>query len=165
MCRHIFIFIIIILPSLSIAQVRKQCFQLKISDDNVFTKVLQPPYYSGGRLTFESYLKYYSFSPFVADELLKSDSLYFDTARVQFVISRYGVMSDLFVSKGKSAEFKKEIYRMMKESSCSWNPGNADGRNVNVWVQIDFFFMLKRNANGSRQHNFIVKYYDYKSDD
>ena len=165
MYRLIFIFVIIILPFFLFGQKKKECFQLKIDNDNIFTKILQPPYFSGGKITFECYLKQYSFSPFIADEILKIDSFYYDTARVQFVISRYGVMSNLSVSKGKSGELKKEIYRMMKESACSWNPGNADGRNVNVWVQMDFFFMLKRNPDSSRQHEFVVKYYDYKTDD
>ena len=54
-------------------------------------------------------------------------------------------MSDLSVTKSKSDAFKKEMYRMIKVTACSWTPGNFSGRLVNGWVQMDFFFMLKRN--------------------
>jgi hypothetical protein len=101
----------------------------------------------------------------LADEVIVSDSVYYDTARVRFVISKYGVMSNLSVTKSKSEAFRREMYRMIKETACSWAPGNFSGRLVNGWVQMDFLFKIKRNPDSSRQHNFIVKYYDYKTDD
>lgn len=165
MYRLIFIFVIIILPFFLFGQKKKECFQSKIEDESVFTKVESPPYFIGGQGTFQCFLKQYSSFHLLADELLRKDSVYLDTARVRFIISRYGVMSDLSVTKSKSDAFKKEMYRMIKVTACSWTPGNFSGRLVNGWVQMDFFFMLKRNDDGFLQHNFIVKYYDYKTDD
>lgn len=161
----IYITVFIFHSSLFGQEIKKECFQLKTKHQNIFTKVLQPPLFIGGKHTFQCYIEQYWFSSFVADEILKNSSLYNDTARVCFIVSRYGVMSDLSVTKGRSDSFRKEIYRMIKETACSWSPGNADGRNVDAWIQMDLYFTLTRNEDGLRQKQLSVKYYDYKTND
>lgn len=146
-------------------QLKRECFEPAIHSENVFTKIEIPPFFTGGSNTFQCFLNNSGGFMILADELLGKDSIYFDTARVRFVISKYGVMSNLSVTKCHSEAYSKEVYRVMKLSACSWTPGNFSGRLVNGWVQLDLFFQLKRNKDYSVQRIISFKHYDYKDDE
>lgn len=146
-------------------QLKKVCFEAEVNSENVFTKIQILPSFIGGSNTFKCFLNSAGGFGFLADELLVNDSSYFDTARVRFVISKYGMMSNLSVTKCLSESFKKEVYRIIKATACSWTPGNFSGRYVNGWVQINLYFHLRRNQNSSVQYTFSFKSYNYKTDD
>lgn len=146
-------------------QLKKECFEPIINSESVFTKIEILPSFIGGSNTFKCFLNSSGGFIFLANELLNKDSVYFDTARVRFIISKYGVMSNLSVTKCLSESYSKEVYQVIKLSACSWTPGNFSGRNVNGWVQLDLFFHLKRNQDNSVQKTISFKQYDYKDDD
>lgn len=146
-------------------QLKKECFEAKINAENVFTKIEIPPSFIGGSNTFKCFLNSSSWLSILANELLIKDSVYYDTARVRFVISKFGVMSNLSVTKCLSESYRKEVYRIIKGSACGWIPGNFSGRNINGWVQMDLFFQLKRNLDSSVLKALSFKVYDYKTDD
>ncbi len=146
-------------------QLKKECFEPIINSENVFSKIQIPPSFIGGSNTFKCFLNSSGGFAFLASELLSKDSVYFDTARVRFIVSKYGVMSNLSVTKCLSESYCKEVYRVIKLSACSWTPGNFSGRYVNGWVQMDLFFHLKRNQDNSVQKTISFKHYDYKNDD
>jgi hypothetical protein len=146
-------------------QLKKECFETEINTENVFTKIQIIPSFIGGSNTFKCYLNSSSWLSILANELLIKDSVYYDTARVRFVISKYGVMSNLSVTKCLSESYRKEVYRIMKGSSCGWIPGNFSGRNINGWVEMDLFFHLKRYKDSSVQETLSFKQYDYKTDE
>lgn len=147
-------------PLVAQKQLKKECFEAKINAEYIFTKIETLPSFVGGSNTFKCFLNSSGGFSFLANELLIKDSVYFDTARVRLVISKYGVMSNLSVTKCLSESYRKEVYRIIKESACSWTPGSFSGRYVNGWVQIDLFFHLKRNQNSSVQYTFSIKQYD-----
>lgn len=146
-------------------QLKKECFEAEINAENLFTKIEIPPSFIGGSNTFNCFLNSSSWLSILANELLIKDSVYYDTARVRFVISKFGVMSNLSVTKCLSESYRKEVYRIIKGSACGWIPGNFSGRNINGWVQMDLFFQLKRNLDSSVQKTLSFKVYDYKTDD
>ncbi|RXK57599.1 hypothetical protein ESA94_20590 [Lacibacter luteus] len=146
-------------------QLKKECFEAEINSENVFTKIEIVPSFIGGSNTFKSYLNSSGGFGFLSNELLNKDSIYFDTARVRFIISKYGVMSNLSVTKCHSESYKKEVYQVIRGSACGWIPGNFSGRNINGWVQIDIYFQLKRCQDNSIQKTVSYKQYDYKTDD
>jgi hypothetical protein len=87
------------------------------------------------------------------------DTLFADTARIKFVMSKKGEISNILVSKAKTALFQAEILRLLRLSSCNWQIGSQGGRYVNGWAQFDVYFRLVR-MNGELRINVDYKQHD-----
>lgn len=85
-----------------------------------------------------------------------TDSAFVDTARVKFIMSKKGDISNISLSKAKSELFKTEVLRLLRLSSCNWQIGQGGGRRLNGWAQFDVYFRLVRR-NGE-----VIMNVDYK---
>ena len=94
--------------------------------------------------------------------LTQNERVYTDTARVKFIMSRDGIMSDLTVTLTQNQTFKEEIFNVIKKSSCSWHPGNF-GRNVDGWFQMDIYYFIDRGYNEVTS-KVGIKEYEYATD-
>lgn len=87
------------------------------------------------------------------------DSLFADTARVKFIMSKKGEISNISISKVKSELFRAEVLRLLRLSSCNWQIGENGSRRVNGWAQFDIYFRLARR-NGEVKMNVDFKQYE-----
>lgn len=91
--------------------------------------------------------------------LQPKDTLFADAARVKFVMSKKGEISNVAVSKTKNHLFQAEILRLLRLSSCNWQIGSQGGRYVNGWAQFDIYFRIVR-MNGELRINVDYKQHD-----
>lgn len=107
----------------------------------VFTRFTSEPSFKGNMKWFLT--KHLSIDVFL-HAMNISDTIFVDTARVQFVMSKKGEISNVSLSKTKSQIFQAEVMRLFRLSSCSWERGDQGGRYVNGWVQFEIYFQLTR---------------------
>lgn len=91
--------------------------------------------------------------------LSSKDTLFTDTARVKFVMSKKGEISNVIINKANSPLFQNEVLRLLKLSSCNWQIGSQGGRYVNGWAQFDIYFRLVRR-NGELKINVNYKQFE-----
>lgn len=87
------------------------------------------------------------------------DTLFSDTARIKFVLSKAGVISNISIGKVKNPLFQAEVLRLLRLSSCNWQIGQSGGRLVNAWVQYDIYYRIVRK-NGEVKMNLDYKQFD-----
>lgn len=127
--------------------------------EKVFTKMLYKPYFKGGRDSFANFLMTnISFQKLVGD-LSPDERLYTDTARIKFIVSKEGKLSDLLITLTKRKVFIDEINKVIRKSACNWEAGGTELL-VNGWIQFDICYLIDRRLNDVTI-NFKIKEYDY----
>ena len=141
----------------------KNCYSDKPFDkEKVFTKMQNKPYFKGGHDSLVNYLMTnISFQKLVSD-LSQNERTYNDTARVKFIVSINGGLSDLSVTLTKKKSFADEIVTVIKKSSCNWVAGGTE-RLLNGWFQFDIYYLIDRRYNEVTT-NVKIKEYDYATD-
>lgn len=121
------------------------CYSEKLSDkDKVLTGMLNNPHFKGGNDSLVNFLNTnISFEQLIND-FSKNDRFYGDTARIKFIVSKQGNLSNLSVKLAKKELFADEIERVIKKSSCNWIAGRTD-QLANGWVQFDIYFLVERS--------------------
>jgi hypothetical protein len=121
--------------------------------------MLHKPYFKGGHDSFINFLMTnISFQKLVSD-LSQNERVYNDTARIKFVVSKEGKLSDLAVTMTRKKVFSDEIIEVIKKSSCSWVAGGTE-RLLNGWIQFDIYYSIDRRLN-EVSINIRQKEYDY----
>lgn len=162
----ILIFIIGLLSTEIFAQTgiySADCYTDNFADTNkVFTRVENKPQFKGGDDAFLALLLTNFNSEKIVRRLHPNDRTFSDTARVVFIISKDSKISNLTVSLCKDTTFKQEVIRLIKNSSCSWKPGDF-GRYVTSWYQFDIYLNLERRRDeiGFR---IKIKHFDYRTE-
>jgi hypothetical protein len=139
------------------------CYTDNFSDTNkVFTRVENKPHFKGGDDAFLAFLLTHFNSEQIIRHLQPNERTFSDTARAVFIITKDSKVSNLTVSLCKDTTFKQEVIRLIKNSSCSWKPGDF-GRYVTSWYQLDIYLNLERRRDeiGFR---FKIKHFDYKTE-
>ena len=141
----------------------KSCYSDKpFAKENVFTKMQNKPYFKGGHDTLINFLMTnISFQKLVSD-LSQNERTYSDTARVKFIVSKNGGLSDLSVTLTKNRKFAAEIITAIKKSSCNWVAGGTE-RLLNGWFQFDIYYLIDRRYNEVTT-KVKIKEYDYATD-
>src|SRR5690606_14723496 len=106
-------------------------------------RVENKPQFKGGDDAFLAFLLTNFNSEQIVRRLHPNDRTFSDTARVVFIISKDSKISNLTVSLCNDTTFKQEVTRLIKNSSCSWKPGDF-GRYVTSWYQFDIYLNLER---------------------
>ena len=116
---------------------------IKSGNDKVFHVIQTNASFKRGNYYFKDFLiKYINHNKFIK-ELSKIQPSYSDTARVKFIISKHAIMSNLQIKGTKHEDFKSEIEKVLKQSSCFWFPGEYSGRKVDGWYQYDIFYFVE----------------------
>lgn len=125
----------------------KSCYSdIPFEKAKIFTKMLIKPYFKGGHDSFVNFLMAnISFQKLVSD-LSQNERTYDDTARIKFVVSKEGKLSDLSVTLTKKKIFQDEIVEVIKKSSCNWVAGGTE-RLLNGWIQFDIYYSIDRRLN------------------
>ncbi len=130
------------------------------SVENVFHKIQSNATFQGGPKYFRNFLiKNINHNIFIA-ELSNIHSSFSDTAKVKFVISKGAIMSNLQIKGTQNDNFKNEIEKVLKLSSCLWVPGEYSGRKVNGWYQTDIFYLIEL-INGELKIKIDYKWYPF----
>ena len=138
----------------------KSCYSDKLfNKEKVFTKMLHKPYFKGGHDSFVNFLMANINFQKLVDDLSQNERLYSDTARIKFIVSKDGILSDLSITLTKKKIFADEIARVIKKSSCNWVAGGTE-RLINGWIQFDVYYLIDRQLNEVTT-NVKVKEYDY----
>jgi hypothetical protein len=141
----------------------KNCYSDKpFNKEKAFTKMLHKPYFKGGHDSFVNFLMANISFQKLVDDLSQNERLYIDTARIKFIVSKGGVLSDLSIALTKKKIFADEIARVIKKSSCNWAAGGTE-RLLNGWIQFDIYYLIDRRLNEVTT-NVKVKEYDYADD-
>ncbi len=142
----------------------QNCYRDTFPDKTkVYTRMENKPQFKGGHDSLLNFLiTNISFQKLVSD-LTQNEMVYADTARVKFIISRDGILSDLSVTLTKNQIFKTEIFSVIKKSSCLWRPGNF-GRNIDGWLQLDIYYFITRRYNEVTSR-VVIKEYDFETND
>lgn len=135
------------------------CYVDSISEnENIFQLIEHSAQFKGGTNAFLNFLmEKISFKNIVA-HLNQNERVYADTARLKFIISKMGIMSNLSVTQTKKDIFSHEIVNVIKQSSCYWLPGTNGGRRSNSWVRLDIYYSIDRSQGGITTS---VKYKSY----
>lgn len=125
----------------------KTCYSDKLSNkDKVFTRMLNEPHFNGGNDSLVNFLSTnISFEKLISD-FSQDRGIYSDTARIKFIVSKRGSLSDLSVTLAKKKMFAGEIARVIKKSSCNWVAGRTE-QLANGWFQFDVYFLVERSNN------------------
>jgi hypothetical protein len=141
----------------------KNCYSDKAFDkEKVFTKMLRKPYFKGGHDSLINFLiTNISFQNLVGD-LSQNERIYYDTARIKFIVSKTGALSDLSVTLTKKKIFADEILKVIKKSSCRWTAGGTELL-MNGWIQFDIYYSIDRRFFGVTM-GIKIKEYDYATE-
>src|SRR5574343_330532 len=107
----------------------------------VFTRFTSEPQFKGNMKWFLT--KNISLDIFL-HSMSPNDTIFTDTARIQFIVSKKGEISNVTISKVKSQIFRSEVLRLFRLSSCSWEKGDQGGRYVNGWAQFEIYISVIR---------------------
>lgn len=120
------------------------------------------PSFKGGHDSLLNFLMTNINYKILVSDLKENERIYNDTARVKFIVSKEGIVSDLSITLTQKKIFADEIIRLIKKSSCQWNPGDF-GRYVNGWFQFDIYYLIDRRYNEVTT-KVKIKEYDYATD-
>ncbi len=128
----------------------KNCYHETVFGKSVvFDRLAIGPSFRGGGDSLVDFLEgTINFQKLSAD-LKRSDRFYADTAKVKFIISKEGEMSNLKVSVAGKKIFEEEVINTMKKSSCRWLPGNNDGQQMNGWCELEIYYFIDMRASTS----------------
>jgi hypothetical protein len=136
------------------------CYVNSISEsDKAFERIEHTAQFKGGHNAFLNFLMGKISFQNIVTHLNQNERVYSDTARIKFIISKEGVMSNLSVTHTQKDIFLEEIVNVIKQSSCYWLPGTNGGRLNNSWLQLDIYYSIDRTQGG------IITSVKYKSYD
>lgn len=169
MAQYIYITTIVILailPKYHLGQIpakTNECYTDKFPDiTKVFTKMLYTPSLRGGHDALVNYLMTNIDFQWLVGDLEQNETNYYDTARVKFIISKKGILSNLTVTRAKKKIFEEEVYKIIKKSSCNWVPGGTE-MYLNGWFQFDISYSIERRLN-EMTTKIKIKEFEYATD-
>jgi hypothetical protein len=117
----------------------------KAREEAVFEKIETEAGFGGGAVKWSEYVKKnFSFAR-IENALPDSVISFRDTARVQFVVDKNGIIKDIrFLSVNLSAfqQSCREVYK----NSPHWRPANQCGRSVNAFKKEIFILHIDKAA-------------------
>jgi hypothetical protein len=141
----------------------KSCYSDKpFKKEKVFTKMLHNPYFKGGNDSLLNFIMDNIGFQKIAGTLSQNQRIYNDTARIRFIVSKNGRLSDLSVSLTKNKILASEIVRVIKKSACQWVAGGTE-RLLNGWLQFDIYYLIDRRYN-ELTTKIKIKEYDFLTD-
>ena len=130
----------VLFPFLTTAQITDK------SDENkIFEKVETDAAFPGGPAKWKEFVKNnFNFSP-VEKDLPDSVTSFSDTAKIQFVVDRNGIINNITFQNMVSKKFKESCIQLFKDSP-HWRPANQCGRNVNAYRKQTFIVQIDKTT-------------------
>ena len=130
----------VLFPFLTTAQVADK------SDENkIFEKVVIEAGFPGGSGKWIEFVKKNFNFTGIEKSLPDSVSSFSDTAKIQFIVDKNGVISNISFLTGVSKPFKESCIEVFKESP-HWRPANQCGRNVNAYRKQTFIVQIDKTT-------------------
>jgi hypothetical protein len=143
--RKLILLSILLTPLISTGQIFKNS---KNDEYNVFEKVDIEGGFKGGIAKWNEYVrKNFNFAR-IEKSLPDSITVFSDTAKVQFIIDKNGIISDIRILSNTNPAFKQSCIELYKDSP-HWTPANQCGRPVNAYKKETFILQIDK-ANNKR---------------
>lgn len=130
-------------PFLLIAQVIQDS---KDDEEKIFTKIEIEAGFKGGTVKWNEFVrKNFNFTR-IEKSLSDSVTSFSDTAKIQFVVDKNGIIKDIkFLSKNIPS-FHQSCTDLYKNSP-HWNPANQCGRNVSAYKKQTIIVQIDKSTN------------------
>ena len=121
----------------------------KSSENKIFEKIEIEAGFPGGHTKWVEFVKRnFNFSR-IERSLTDSVNSFSDTAKIQFIIDKNGVISNISFLTGVSKPFKESCTELFKDSP-HWRPANQCGLNVNAYRKQTFIVQIDKST-GKKQ--------------
>ena len=117
----------------------------KPGENNVFEKVGIEAVFPGGPVKWIEFVKKNFNFTNIEKNLPDSVNSFSDTAKIQFIVDKNGVINNVSFLTGVSKPFKESCIEIFKESP-HWQPANQCGRNVNAYRKQTFIIQIDKSA-------------------
>jgi protein TonB len=112
-------------------------------EEKVFEKIEIEAGFPGGTVKWSEFVKKNFNFIRIEKSLPDSVSNFSDTAKVQFVVDKNGIIKDISFQSAVSKSFKESCTELFKNSP-HWTPANQCGRNVNAYRKQTFIVQIDR---------------------
>ena len=82
----------------------------------------------------------------IENSLPDSVTFFTDTAKIQFVVDKNGIIKDIKIVSKSFPAFEQSCIEVYKNSP-HWNPANQCGRSVNAYRKETFILQIDRSSN------------------
>lgn len=140
--RKLVLLLIIFSSTIADAQVVKNS---KKDGEHVFEKIEIEAGFKGGVAKWNEYVRNnFNFNR-IENSLPDSVNSFYDTARIQFIVDKNGIINDIkFLTKNISS-FQQSCVEMYKNSS-HWVPATQCGRSVNAYKKETFIVQIDKST-------------------
>ena len=141
--KKILLVLLMILPVILSAQV----VQASKDDENkIFEKIEIEAGFKGGTVKWNEFVrKNFNFIR-IENSLPDSVITFTDTAKVQFIVDKNGIIKDIKILSKTFSAFEQSCIEVYKNSP-HWNPANQCGRSVNAYRKETFILQIDKSTN------------------
>jgi protein TonB len=118
----------------------------KDDEEKVFTKIEIEAGFRGGPVKWNEFVKKNFNFTRIENSLPDSINSFSDTAKVQFIVDKNGIIKDIMFLSKNSPSFHKSCTDLYKNSP-HWNPANQCGRNVNAYKKETIIVQIDKSTN------------------
>jgi periplasmic protein TonB len=130
-------------PFLLVAQVIQDS---KEDEEKIFTKIEIEAGFKGGTVKWNEFVrKNFNFTR-IEKSLPDSVVTFSDTAKIQFVVDKNGIIKDIKILSRTLPAFQQSCIEVYKNSP-HWNPANQCGRSVNAYRKETFILQIDKSTN------------------
>lgn len=116
------------------------------SDENkVFEKIEIEAGFPGGTAKWIAFVKTNFNFTRIEKSLFDSITLFSDTAKIQFVVDKNGIIKDISFQTEVSKPFKESCAEIFKDSP-HWRPASQCGRNVSAYRKQTFIVQIDKTT-------------------
>jgi len=130
-------------PFLLVAQVIQDS---KDDEEKIFTKIEIEAGFRGGTAKWNEFVKKNFNFTRIENSLPDSINSFSDTAKVQFVVDKNGIIKDIKILSKTHPAFQQSCIEVYKNSP-HWNPANQCGRSVNAYRKETFILQIDKSTN------------------
>ena len=115
----------------------------KNDEEHVFEKIEIEAGFNGGIAKWNEFVRNnFNFNR-IEKSLPDSAESFADTARVQFIVDKNGIIKDIKFLTRNISSFQQSCIEVYKNSS-HWNPANQCGRSVNAYKKETFILQIDK---------------------
>jgi hypothetical protein len=124
-----------------------QVIEDKKGEENyVFEKIEIEAGFKGGTAKWSEFVKKNFNFTRIENSLPDSIIAFSDTAKVQFVVDKNGIIKDIKILSKTHPAFQQSCIEVYKNSP-HWNPANQCGRSVNAYRKETFILQIDKTTN------------------
>ena len=141
--KKLLLVLLMSLPVILSAQVAQAS---KNDENKVFEKIEIEAGFKGGTVKWNEFVKKNFNFIRIENSLPDSVTTFSDTAKVQFVVDKNGIINEIKILSKTNSAFQQSCIEVYKKSP-HWNPANQCGRPVNAYRKETFILQIDKSTN------------------